>query len=59
MFADYSTGEVFGLQPTADLSSAEVVTLISAGRSVTAVMSGPDGTVYVLDVDGANRLVAA
>ncbi len=41
------------------LKSAEVVTLTSAGSSVTAVTSGPDGTVYVLDVDGANRLVAA
>jgi glucose/arabinose dehydrogenase len=59
VFADYCTAEVFGLQPSDDLTSAEVVTLASAGSSVTAVTSGADGTVYVLDGNGVNRLVAS
>lgn len=58
VFADYCTGEVFGLLPSDDVTSAEVVTLASAGGSVTAVTSGPDGTVYVLDSSGVSRLVA-
>jgi hypothetical protein len=54
VFADYCTGEVFGLEIAGDgtgiAASGEWVELAEAGEDekVTAVVSGPDGSVYVL-----------
>jgi glucose/arabinose dehydrogenase len=55
VFADYCSGEVFGLLPDAALSTGDVVPL-ATGSSVTAVIGGPDGTVYVLGAEGVARL---
>jgi glucose/arabinose dehydrogenase len=49
VFADYCAGEIWALLPADDLGSAEVVTIANAGSGVTAVTTGPDGAVYVLN----------
>jgi glucose/arabinose dehydrogenase len=54
VFADYCTGEVFGLDVTGDgtdlAASGDWVELAEAGddEKATAVVSAPDGSVYVL-----------
>jgi len=57
VFADYCSGEVLALEPSADLSTSRTITL-AQGQGVTAVVSGPGGEVFVLDATGVNQLTA-
>lgn len=61
VFADYCSGVVTALEVTGDgesLAAGRTVELASSS-AVTAVVSGPDGTVYVLGDDGVLALTDA
>ncbi len=53
VFADYCTGEVFGLEVSGDgagitVAGGPTTLAVTPGEAVTAVTSGPDGSIYVL-----------
>lgn len=57
VFGDYCSGELFALEPSADLTSSRMVTIAQA-QNVTAIVSGPNGELFVLDGAGVSQLTA-
>ncbi|CAN5607086.1 PQQ-dependent sugar dehydrogenase [soil metagenome] len=58
LYADYCSSEIFAVEVIGD--GADIVAgstaLIATARFPPAVVSGPDGAIYVLDTAGVNRL---
>jgi glucose/arabinose dehydrogenase len=57
VFGDYCSGEVFALEPSADLTESRTLT-VAQGQNITAVVSGPNGEVLVVDASGVSQLTA-
>jgi glucose/arabinose dehydrogenase len=58
VFADYCSGEVLALPVSGEGEAITVgdETPLATGTAVTAVRGAPDGTIWVLDGSGVNRL---
>lgn len=59
VFSDYCTSEIYGLAVTGDGVNTTVEgdpVVLATGTRPAAIRSGPDGTLYVLDDTGINRV---